>query len=290
MISKKLCLGSANFGERYGLNNKSPIAKKDLDKIFKFLKSKKYIFIDTAINYKNSEIIIGKYSDKKFRIISKLPKIPKKILDIDNWILQRAKNSCERLKVKKLYGLLIHDTNDLRNKKKSKKIYQALNNLKNKNIVEKIGLSIYDPKELSLFINDYDFKIVQSPLNIFDRRIIDSGWLKKLKKKGIEFHARSIFLQGLLVKDIDKIDKFFKSFKKRFIKFENWTKKIKISKVEACLRFVNSIKGVDKIIIGNNNEKQFINNYSILKKPKLYAPNILKIRYGKILNPKFWKI
>ena len=72
MISKKLCLGSANFGERYGLNNKSPIAKKDLDNIFKFLKSKKYIFIDTAINYKNSERIIGKYSDKKFRIIFRL--------------------------------------------------------------------------------------------------------------------------------------------------------------------------------------------------------------------------
>ena len=45
----------------------------------------------------------------------------------------------------------------------------------------------------------YNIDVVQIPYNILDKRVIYSGWYRKLKKIGIEVHARSIFLQGLLV-------------------------------------------------------------------------------------------
>ena len=161
--------------------------------------------------------------------------------------------------------------------------------LKKSKIIEKIGLSIYNPNELDLYLKNYNFEIVQAPLNIFDRRIINSGWLKKINEKGIEFFARSIFLQGLLIKDINKIDKFFSPYKKKFEKFEIWTQKLNISKVEACIRFVNSYREVDKVIVGINNKMHFFENYKFLKKDKLIVPNSLEIKSGKILNPKLWK-
>ena len=34
---------------------------------------------------------------------------------------------------------------------------------------------------------------------------MQTGYLKKLKDKGIEIHARSVFLQGLLLMDIEQI-------------------------------------------------------------------------------------
>ena len=66
-----------------------------------------------------------------------------------------------------------------------------------------------NPVELDKYFNYYNFEVVQFPLNIFDRRIIDSGWLDKLKKKGVELHARSIFLQGLLLLDKKDLPKKF---------------------------------------------------------------------------------
>ena len=289
MTIKKICIGSANFGMEYGLNKKSPLLKKDIKEIFEFFKKEKNIYIDTAANYKNSEIIIGKYSTKKFKIITKIKKIPKGIKDLEKWLKNEIYISCKKLRVKKIYGLLIHDTKDLKNKKDAKKIYKTFDILKKSKIIEKIGLSIYNPNELDLYLKNYNFEIVQAPLNIFDRRIVNSGWLKKINEKGIEFFARSIFLQGLLIKDINKIDKFFLPYKKKFEKFDTWTQKLNISKVEACIRFVNSFREVDKIIVGINNKMHFFENYKFFKKDKLIVPNSLEIKSGKILNPKLWK-
>ena len=218
MTFNKICIGSANFGMEYGLDKKSPLLKKDIKEIFEFLKKENTIYIDTAANYKNSEIIIGKYSTKKFKIITKIKKIPKGVNDLEKWLKNEIYTSCKKLRVNKIYGLLVHDTQDLKNKK-AKKIYKTFDILKKSKIIEKIGLSIYNPNELDLYLKNYNFEIVQAPLNIFDRRIINSGWLKKINEKGIEFFARSIFLQGLLIKDINKIDKFFSPYKKKFEKF-----------------------------------------------------------------------
>ena len=226
MTINKICIGSANFGMEYGLNKKSPLLKKDIKEIFEFLKKENTIYIDTAANYKNSEIIIGKYSTKKFKIITKIKKIPKGVKDLEKWLKNEIYISCKKLRVNKIYGLLVHDTQDLKNKKKAKKIYKTFDILKKSKIIEKIGLSIYNPNELDLYLKNYNFEIVQAPLNIFDRRIINSGWLKKINEKGIEFFARSIFLQGLLIKDINKIDKFFSPYKKKFEKFEIWTQNV----------------------------------------------------------------
>lgn len=289
MTFNKICIGSANFGMEYGLDKKSPLLKKDIKEIFEFLKKENTIYIDTAANYKNSEIIIGKYSTKKFKIITKIKKIPKGVNDLEKWLKNEIYTSCKKLRVNKIYGLLVHDTQDLKNKKKAKKIYKTFDILKKSKIIEKIGLSIYNPNELDLYLKNYNFEIVQAPLNIFDRRIINSGWLKKINEKGIEFFARSIFLQGLLIKDINKIDKFFSPYKKKFEKFEIWTQKLNISKVEACIRFVNSYREVDKVIVGINNKMHFFENYKFLKKDKLIVPNSLEIKSGKILNPKLWK-
>ena len=57
-LKKKIIIGSANFGGRYGVSNKK-ISISNLEKIFKYLKKHKLDTIDTATNYKNSEKVIG---------------------------------------------------------------------------------------------------------------------------------------------------------------------------------------------------------------------------------------
>ena len=286
----KICIGAANFGEIYGINKKKAISQRALKRIFQYAKQKNIKFIDTSMNYKNSDFKIGKIKLKNINIITKISNFPKKDSDLENWIINQVVTSCKKLKIKSLYGLLIHKTNELKNKKRSKKIFKAFDYIIKKRLVKKIGLSIYEPKELNRYFKSYNFRIVQAPLNIFDRRLVSSGWFKKLKNKKVEVHARSIFLQGLLLKESSKITSKFKKWKKQIIYFEKWTNNNNISKVEACLRLTNNFIGLDQVILGIRDKDQLNHNYLALKKGKLNVPSRLIINKGKIIDPRKWKL
>jgi aryl-alcohol dehydrogenase-like predicted oxidoreductase len=59
----------------------------------------------------------------------------------------------------------------------------------------KIGVSVYTPAELEMYIDD--IQIVQLPLSLVDGRFLTL--LPKLRQKGVEIHARSVFLRGMLL-------------------------------------------------------------------------------------------
>jgi aryl-alcohol dehydrogenase-like predicted oxidoreductase len=63
----------------------------------------------------------------------------------------------------------------------------------------KIGVSVYTPEELERYIDDIN--IVQLPLSIADGRFL--SFLPRLRERGVEIHARSIFMRGLLLKMFD---------------------------------------------------------------------------------------
>ena len=59
-------------------------------------------------------------------------------------------------------------------------IWRFAKSLREKGIIKKLGISIYNPKELDAVFNILSPDIVQTPYNLFDRRIEYSGWLNKL--------------------------------------------------------------------------------------------------------------
>ena len=72
---KKICLGTANFGSNYGYKN-DKLNKEDLKKIIYKAKKENIKFFDTAFSYKDSEKNLGKFANKSFEIITKIPKVP----------------------------------------------------------------------------------------------------------------------------------------------------------------------------------------------------------------------
>ena len=98
----KIALGTAQFGSNYGIANKSgKINYKEAKKILKLAKKNKINTIDTAINYLDSEKILGKIGVRKFNIVTKLPAIPKKNKNIEKWIRSKIHKSLKRLKIKR---------------------------------------------------------------------------------------------------------------------------------------------------------------------------------------------
>lgn len=285
----KIILGSANLGSNYGLRERK-IEIKEFSKLISFAFNKGIKHIDTSAGYYNSEKIIGS-SKKKFSVITKISKIPNKLknTEIDKWITNQVKKSKKKLKNKIIYGLLLQNAKILL-ETRGKKIFSTLLKLKKLGYFKKLGVSVYDFKTLEKIIKKYDIDIAQLPYNVLDQRESSKRLFFKLKRKKIEIHARSIFLQGLLLeKNIKLKKKKFKELNTILIQWNNWLNKKKIKNINACMNFVFQNKNIDKIVIGFDsldNLKEIINVINMQEKFKFDDLN-LRFNY-KAIDPRNW--
>ena len=197
--------------------------------------------------------------------------------------------SLKNLKIKKFEYLLIQDANSLLGKY-GEEIYKSTKNIKNIGLTKKIGISIYEFNTLGKILKKFRFDIIQAPLNIIDRRLLKTGWINKLKKKKIEIHVRSVFLQGLLLLKYNQLPKKLKKIKKNWIVWENWLKKNKLTPLEVCLSFVFNQKKLDGVVMGYDGENQLMQTIKQKKiKKKILIPNI-NIKNKNLIDPRQWSI
>ncbi len=73
-------LGTVQFGIDYGISNKSGKVSLDEQKrILNFAKKNGVDLLDTAINYGDSEKNLGLCGIKQFKVVTKIPEIPKNL-------------------------------------------------------------------------------------------------------------------------------------------------------------------------------------------------------------------
>jgi len=284
----KIALGTANFGQKYGLSKKNIKSNTKIKKILKFSNNSNIKLIDTSDNYGSSEALLGKNNLKNFKVITKL-KISdneKKSDDLEDIIFEKIEQSLFKLNIKKLYAILLHNSNDLKGNKKYKLI-KILKKLKKKNLVSKIGISIYDPKELDFIWPFWKPDIVQCPFNIVDKRIYESGWLNRLKKNKIEIHVRSIFLQGLLLKNKKSIPKKFKKWENIFKELNSYCDDENILKIQVCINFIKSFKKISYVVIGFENILQIKKIIKYFNNKKKKYPSLI-CGDAKLINPQLW--
>jgi len=287
----KLCLGSAQFGLNYGLTNKTgKVNSLELRNILDISKKNGIKTIDTAFSYGDSEKALGTCGIKGFKLISKLPSLPDTkytYLKLKYFI----SNSLGRLQLPKLHGILFHNSADLLNQD-AQYMNECFERLKEERIVSNFGVSIYNTEELDkLFEKNFDINIVQGPINIFDRRIVTSGWLNELAKKNVEFHARSIFLQGLLIEPVFHAKPYFRNWKNVFERYENFVCESGYDSLSLALNYVKSISNISNIIVGiqsTSQIKEIISKYG--KVIDIDYPSYLASNDEMLVNPSFWRI
>lgn len=284
----KVALGTANFNSMYGVNNKK-IDKEELKKIINYCLKNKIYYLDTADAYNNYKLIKS-FDLKKFKIITKLSNPKKiKISNLKNHITNNLKNLLRNLNIKQIYGLLLHDVRQMK-ANKLKVMIQILKYLKKKKLVKKIGISSYKLKDLKI-VKENNLDIIQFPLNVFDQRIIRDKDIIYLKKRKIELHVRSIFLQGLLLKKSEKIPNYFNTWKKEFLNFESFSKKLKMTKLELCTNFIKLQQIIDMVIVGVEDKKQIqLICRQFNKKSHKIDYDLFAQRDNKLILPYTWKV
>ena len=278
----KIILGAAQLRSRYGIN-KDYTPVREFIKILKICNKNNIKKIDTALDYNKFGTQLTKSYLKGYNIISKI-KFKKKINfhEYESNILESLSN----LNKKSYYAILHHNIFEFSDKDIKLHI-DFLNFLKKKKYTRKVGISIYNSKDLKKIKDFKSIDIIQFPLNIFDTDVIDYISLKKIKN--VELHARSILLQGILVNNFKKGKKIFNINYKTLLDWENWCKNNNISKLQACLNFVASIKKLDYIVIGFNKSKQLKEFLNFRNKTSNIYPNIFKNINKKIIDPRKWK-
>ena len=288
---KKLCIGTAQLGMNYGIANTSgQLSLNEMSKILLYAKKKGVYSLDTAIDYGESESNLGKLNVENWDLITKISNLRHVDNNLNDFTISKVKKSVDLLKIKKLDTLLFHTPNDLLDLE-SDKIFGAVDRCKELGLCSKIGISSYSCEEVKKIVTNYKIDVVQFPLNIFNRKILETGLIEFLKEKNIEVHIRSIFLQGLLLMKKENRNPYFKNWSELFSQWDRFLINNKISNLEACLHFILSLKKIDKIIIGIDSFKHFEEISEIVESYKNKKYNFkFSSNNESLINPSKWRL
>lgn len=299
----KLMLGTAQLGTKYGISNVAgmPSRQKSCE-LIKYAVTSGIGYLDTAPGYGESEKMIGDCLNNlnlnsKPVIVTKLPSVRtlgfRTEEERKNFVYSSLVSSLENLKLSALNRCLLHDPMDMTYQ--NGEIINILSDLKQRRIIHKIGVSVYDPQDIEMYLNLGCFDSIQVPINLFDQRLIRNGMLEKLSEKGIEVFARSIYLQGLLLMAPEHLPDKLKQAKKPLKRLLQYSGETGISIKELSFLFVRDLPGVSKIIIGCETIDQLKENLTMMELPPLKKEVIKEIHQlfidipSKIIDPRMWK-
>lgn len=246
----KLALGTVQFGLHYGVANTS--AGTPVEEVMHILEMARLAgmdTLDTAPAYGESEQVLGQVGVSRWKVVSKVPPMPSDIEDGRAWVLRYVRRSLDTLKVARLDGLLLHRASDLLGPLGAGAL-AGLCEAREQGLVAKIGYSIYAPQLLQALTGVMQPDLVQAPFSVLDQRLATSGWLARLVDAGVEIHARSIFLQGLLLMEAGRRPAYFNRWSALWRRWDALVEAQGGSALSVCLGFVAAQIGLSRIVVG----------------------------------------
>jgi aryl-alcohol dehydrogenase-like predicted oxidoreductase len=251
----RLALGTVQFGVPYGISNRDGICPPDeVERILTLAATAGVSVLDTAPTYGDSEAVLGSLHavSRGFDVVTKTVASP----HVGGTIEQGLDGSLQRLRRDSVYALLAHDSNDLLGPD-GPTVYRALRSVRDAGKVRKIGASVYTGSQIDALLLRYQLDVVQLPINVLDQRLVVGGQLARLKDHGVEIHARSVFLQGLLVMPLAQIPPHLAPLRAVLADYRATLDEASISPIAAALGFVGQIAEIDKMVIGVCSRTEF---------------------------------
>ena len=243
LLTRRLALGTAQFGLAYGLNNQAgQPSNAAVAGVLATAQVAGITLLDTATAYGNSEARLGELvgDNPTFEIITKLPAGP------PAQVAQHLAGSLARLRRERLYGVMFHAFGQLRAEPAA---WQALQAARTAGQVQRIGVSLYHPHEAEWLLTEgWDLDLVQVPYNVLDQRF--AAVLPRLAARGVEVHVRSAFLQGLLLRDPAGLPAFFQPLAPKLTQLRALTAAAGVPLPAALLLFAALAPGVARAVVG----------------------------------------
>jgi aryl-alcohol dehydrogenase-like predicted oxidoreductase len=188
---EKLGLGTVQFGQAYGVSNqRGQVPKEEAAVILDRAAKAGIRLLDTAVNYGEAETILIALDTSPFRVVTKT-------IGLSHGLDRVIARACQSAQSLKADTLLVHAANDLKGKD-GEALWNALRQLKSEGVFRKIGISAYVADDPAALAEQFHPDVMQLPFSLLDQRLLMNGTMARLQALGVEVHARSLFLQGLL--------------------------------------------------------------------------------------------
>lgn len=294
----KIALGTVQFGLPYGIANRGGQTPRDAAAaILDHARAAGATILDTAIAYGEAEEVLGALGAARagWRIISKLPGLPADLPpgDVGDWCRTTVEGSLRRLGTDHLAGLLLHRPGDLAGTGGTA-LADALIDLRHRGITEATGLSIYGPEDLDALLPQgpahapIPLDLVQSPANVLDRRLENSGWAARLTEAGTRIHLRSAFLQGLLLMPPGDLPAHLGPALADLTRWHDWLAKTGADPLAAALRFSLSRDYAECAVLGMDSLHHLKQILAAAQGEGPLPPADLHSTNATLLDPRKW--
>lgn len=245
-FADRLVLGTAQFGLAYGINNTTgqpPLAQ--VADILREARAAGVTVFDTAAAYGDAEARLGQLlpeaQSADVRLITKIN------ITAPEQIRPQVEAGLVRLGRGSVDGVLLHNAGVAGTVTPA--IWRALQSAQTAGLVARIGISCYSTVHLEeVLAEGLTPEIVQLPVNVLDSR---RAWqLPHFAERGIEFHARSAFLQGLLLREPGNLPKFFRPLDVKLRRLHELAAAAGVPLPALLLLFVAQTPGVARVVIG----------------------------------------
>lgn len=260
-MTANIVIGAANFGTQYGIARKGKLSSQEIKKILSWAVGK-VGEIDTSEDYEGSHSALTSYS-RNFEITSK---INLNKLETADYLEDRLTRICKDLNKEKLERVLLRPHKDPQVTICALSKLQAL---RSDGIIKDFGLSIYDVNELQYFVGVWDPPLTfQVPLNLLNRDFQHAFVSNRGLYENSRFYVRSIFLQGLLLMDAEKLPynlqaaaDYLRSLKRELTKRGS-------SILEATFAFIREQEWVAGIVMGISSLDELKTNIELFERAK----------------------
>lgn len=284
-MKDKIILGTVQLGLDYGINNANgKPSEKEAFEILNLAYGNNIHTLDSADVYGNALQVIGahkKASGKEFHIINKF-----KVDGVS--LADKIRKNLEQLNCDRLSCYMYHAYADY----EAGTVAGELNALKKEGLTERAGVSIYTVDQLRVVAADAAIDVIQLPANIFDFTKEKQQLLATARKSGKEIHIRSVFLQGLFMKDPSRLTGNLVPMGGYIDKLKKLCSTLSVSVPEAALNFIVHNKDVDYVVLGIEHVSQLKENIALVHDKFDSAPFdnfIINKEHEFLLNPANWK-
>lgn len=285
-------LGAAQFGMHYGKFNRDGMpSRASARAILQAAAGIGLSCIDTAHLYGESEAVLGSCVNEldAFSIITKTPIFPNGKIERQDAVKLRNAfyESLRKMRQKSIDGLLVHHAPNLLSDG-GDILYEEMLGLKADGLVRRIGVSAYTGEIVEKIHQKFPLDFVQLPINILDRRLTRNGDLLRLSGFGIKIHARSAFLQGLLLATPDLLPGHFDPVKNVLKAFHARVASSGMNPAQVALHYLLRLPEIEKIVVGVESLEQLKNIFE--KFPDEIEIDLDEFFTDRveILNPALW--
>ncbi|MEI9997289.1 MAG: aldo/keto reductase [Rhizomicrobium sp.] len=244
----RLGLGTVQFGQAYGVSNaRGRVPPGEVAAILTRAAAAGMRTLDTAAGYGAAEAVLGDLAalTAPFRIVTKTIGLANGL----DGVVARARRSATTLKRRPVDFLLVHSARDLLGDD-GDGLWRALLDLREEGLFGRIGISAYAADDPAALARRFRPDAMQIPLSLLDQRLVQTGALAEIKDLGVDVHARSLFLQGLLFLPEDKLPPRLRPAAPHLHRLRETMREAGTTPLAAALAFVLDRPEVDIAIVG----------------------------------------